>query len=77
MVIYNLGTGTGYCIEMVHAFEKVIGKIPYEIVGRRPGDIAICYARILQKAREELAGKHNILWKYVVTVGDGRNNPNG
>ena len=43
---YNLGTGRGYSVlEMVAAFERVTGrKIPYEVVGRRPGDIATCYA---------------------------------
>jgi UDP-glucose 4-epimerase len=45
-VTHNLGTGTGYTVlEMVTAFEKACGKsIPYEIVPRRPGDIAECYA---------------------------------
>lgn len=44
--IYNLGTGEGYSVfEMVKAFEKASGKkIPYEVVERRPGDIAECYA---------------------------------
>jgi len=42
----NLGTGHGYSVlDMVKAFEKATGKdIPYKIVGRRPGDIATCYA---------------------------------
>ena len=42
----NLGTGHGYSVlEMVSAFEKASGKtIPYRIEGRRPGDIAECYA---------------------------------
>jgi len=42
----NLGTGQGYSVlDMVHAFEQASGrKIPYRIVGRRPGDIAVCYA---------------------------------
>lgn len=44
--IYNLGTGKGYSVlEMVTAFEKAAGrKVPYKIVGRRPGDLASCYA---------------------------------
>jgi UDP-glucose 4-epimerase len=43
---YNLGTGQGYSVlQIVSAFEKASGKkIPYELVDRRPGDIAICYA---------------------------------
>ena len=42
----NLGTGNGYSVlDMVKAFEKASGKnIPYQIVDRRPGDIATCYA---------------------------------
>ncbi|RLB71145.1 MAG: UDP-glucose 4-epimerase GalE, partial [Deltaproteobacteria bacterium] len=55
VVIYNLGTGRGYSVlEMVHAFEQASGrKIPYEIVGRRAGDIATCYADP-SRALEEL-----------------------
>lgn len=46
LLICNLGTGRGYSVlEMVKAFEKASGRpVPYEIVGRRPGDIAACYA---------------------------------
>jgi UDP-glucose 4-epimerase len=46
VIVANLGTGRGYSVlNMVHAFEKVRGKkIPYEIVNRRPGDVAVCYA---------------------------------
>lgn len=42
----NLGTGNGYSVlEMVKAFEKASGRsVPYEIMARRPGDIATCYA---------------------------------
>ncbi len=41
----NLGTGNGYSVlEIVKAFETASGKaVPYEIVARRPGDIAVCY----------------------------------
>lgn len=44
--IYNLGTGKGYSVfEMIKAFHKASGReIPYEVVGRRAGDIAECYA---------------------------------
>ncbi len=46
MITCNLGTGRGYSVlEMVKAFEKASGKpVHYEIVPRRPGDIAECYA---------------------------------
>ena len=55
VVTYNLGTGRGYSVlEVVAAFERASGKqIPYKIVGRRPGDIASCYADPT-KARLEL-----------------------
>ena len=44
--VFNLGTGHGYSVlELVKTFEKVNGvAVPYEIVGRRAGDIATCYA---------------------------------
>ncbi len=44
--VWNLGTGRGFSVlEVVEAFAKASGqKIPYEIVPRRPGDIAECYA---------------------------------
>jgi UDP-glucose 4-epimerase len=55
---YNLGTGHGYSVlEVIEAFSKTNGKeIPYEIVARRPGDIATCYADPL-KAQKELEWK--------------------
>ena len=45
-ITLNLGTGTGYSVlEMVRAFEQACGRpIPYEIVGRRPGDVAAVWA---------------------------------
>jgi UDP-glucose 4-epimerase len=52
---YNLGTGTGYSVlELVSAFEKASGmNVPYNIVDRRPGDVAVCYADP-SKAKNEL-----------------------
>ena len=46
VMTYNLGTGRGYSVlEMINAFEKISGrKIRYRVVGRRTGDIAVCYA---------------------------------
>ncbi|AIO67793.1 UDP-glucose 4-epimerase GalE [Burkholderia oklahomensis] len=42
----NLGTGRGYSVlEVVRAFEEASGRpVPYELVARRPGDVAECYA---------------------------------
>lgn len=43
---FNLGTGNGVSVlQAVRAFEEASGvQIPYRIEGRRPGDIATCYA---------------------------------
>lgn len=56
--VWNLGTGQGTSVlELVHAFERSTGQaIPYEIVGRRPGDIAASYADP-ELARVELGWK--------------------
>ena len=42
----NLGTGTGSSVlEVVRAFEKASGRaVPYQIVPRRAGDVAECFA---------------------------------
>ena len=55
LYIYNLGTGVGYSVlDMVNAFERATGKkVPYKIVQRRAGDIAMCYADT-NKAKNEL-----------------------
>jgi len=46
ILIVNLGTGNGYSVlDMVKAFELASGcNIPFEIVDRREGDVAECYA---------------------------------
>lgn len=51
----NVGTGTGYSVlEVVRAYAQASGRpIPYEIVPRRPGDVALCYADT-SRARELL-----------------------
>lgn len=45
-ITVNLGTGRGLSVlELVRAFEAASGReVPFEIVARRPGDIAACYA---------------------------------
>jgi UDP-glucose 4-epimerase len=59
----NLGTGTGASVlDVVRAFEEASGRtIPYEVVGRRPGDVAACYAEV--SLAEQLLG-----WKAVRTL---------
>jgi len=43
---WNLGTGVGTSVlDVVKAFERAVGRpLPYEVVGRRAGDIAASYA---------------------------------
>lgn len=52
---YNLGTGRGHTVlEVVRTYEEESGRpVPYEIVGRRPGDVAESWADVT-KAAEEL-----------------------
>jgi UDP-glucose 4-epimerase len=54
----NLGTGRGVSVlELVRAFETATGRsVPYTVVGRRPGDIAECWADPSAAAR--LLGWH-------------------
>lgn len=58
LVIYNLGTGTGYSVlDMVNAYNKCCGgKVKYKFAPRRPGDIDECYASP-DKALKELGWK--------------------
>ncbi len=53
--VFNLGTGTGYSVlDIVKAFSKVNNlEIPYAIMDRRPGDVAIVTADP-KKANEQL-----------------------
>ncbi len=55
VITCNLGTGKGYSVfEVLKAFSAVVGReIPYQVVQRRPGDIAMCYADPT-KARQEM-----------------------
>ncbi len=51
--IVNLGTGKGFSVlEVIHTFERVNQvPVPYKIAGRRPGDIASCYADVAKAKR--------------------------
>ncbi len=46
LLTVNLGTGKGASVlDLVRAFERASGRqVPYEVVGRRAGDIAECWA---------------------------------
>jgi UDP-glucose 4-epimerase len=54
VLTFNLGTGCGSSVlQMVKAFERASGRrIPYKIVARRQGDIAVCYADTSLAERE-------------------------
>ncbi|NTW61861.1 UDP-glucose 4-epimerase GalE [Candidatus Saccharibacteria bacterium] len=77
---YNIGSGSNTTVlELVRSFEKASGKhIPYEIMDRRSGDIASCYAN------PSLANKE-LGWQTKLTIQDSCNsawkwqsrNPNG
>lgn len=51
---WNLGTGRGVSVlDMVRAFEAASGKpVPYEIVARRAGDVAQCWADTQRAVRD-------------------------
>lgn len=63
--VYNLGTGHGISVlQVVTAFEKAIcKKIPYQIVGRRPGDAVSVYA-------DATLAKQQLDWEAVKTIDD-------
>ncbi|MDR1602461.1 MAG: UDP-glucose 4-epimerase GalE [Tannerella sp.] len=65
MEVFNLGTGRGVSVfELINAFEKSTGiKVPFQIVGRREGDIEKVWADP-QHANETLG------WKAVETLED-------
>ncbi|EKN6361573.1 UDP-glucose 4-epimerase GalE [Yersinia enterocolitica] len=78
--VYNLGSGVGHSVfEMIAEFERISGKkIPYEIVARRPGDIAECWAspelafkELKWKAKRNLTDMLKDAWNWQ------QSNPNG
>ena len=78
--VFNLGTGTGYSVlDMVKAFVAANDvALPYVITGRRPGDIATCYAdptksaeKLGWKAEKNLEDMCRDSWRWQST------NPNG
>ncbi len=80
VVTYNLGTGKGYSVlDIVSAFSEVVGTpIPYEIVERRPGDIAASFSDPEQaridlgwEAQYDLKKMCEDSWNWQ------KNNPNG
>ena len=80
MRAWNLGTGKGSTVfDMIKAFSHAVGReLPYQIVGRRPGDVLDLTANPT-RANEELK------WKAEYTLEDAcsdlwrwtENNPQG
>ncbi|WP_290522413.1 UDP-glucose 4-epimerase GalE [Alcanivorax sp.] len=80
LITVNLGTGNGYSVlDMVKAFESASGcSVNFEIVQRRPGDVAVCYA-------DPIEARNKLGWKAVRDLNDmcmdhwrwQKNNPNG
>lgn len=74
--VYNLGSEKGFSVlEMIQNFEKVIGKkIPYKVIDRRPGDIAVSYAdaskankKLKWKAKRDITQMCQDAWKWQST----------
>jgi UDP-glucose 4-epimerase len=72
-ITVNLGTGHGHSVlEVVRAYEAASGRpVPYEIVARRQGDVAACYAdaslaaeRLGWRARRDLAAMCADSWRW-------------
>lgn len=63
--VINLGTGMGHSVlELISAFENATGiHIPFQIVGRRAGDIPVCFASA-EKAKALLG------WQATRTLSD-------
>ncbi|RNL83858.1 UDP-glucose 4-epimerase GalE [Halostreptopolyspora alba] len=63
--VYNLGTGEGTSVlQSIRAFEAASGRpVPYEVVDRRPGDVATCYA-------DPSAAQRDLGWKATRSVAE-------
>jgi len=71
--IYNLGTSRGTSVlQLVKAFEEANDiAVPYEVVDRRPGDIAECYAdatkaekKLQWKAKRDIVTMCQDAWRF-------------
>lgn len=64
-MVHNLGRGEGHSVMALrNAYCSVNGvDIPYEIVERRPGDVAECYADVAR-------ARHELEWEATLTVED-------
>jgi len=80
----NLGTGAGYSVlDLVRAYEAASGRpVPYDIVARRTGDVAACYAdpalardRLNWQARHDLTRMCEDSWRWQSLNPNGFNTP--
>lgn len=80
MGAWNLGTGKGSTVyHMIKAFSEAVGRdLPYEVVGRRPGDV-------LDLTANPTRANHELGWKAERTLEEAckdlwrwtENNPQG
>lgn len=63
--VFNIGSGNGNTVlEVIHTFEKTIGKkVPHTLGGRRPGDVVATYA-------DAAKAKRVLGWKVEKTLED-------
>jgi UDP-glucose 4-epimerase len=77
---WNLGTGQGYSVlDMIKVFEAASGvTVPYKVVDRRAGDIAVCYSNP-HKALDELGWQVQLGLERMMTDAWRwqKNNPDG
>ena len=85
LITVNLGTGIGYSVlDVVNAFAKVSAKnIPYEVLPRRLGDVAVNYANASAaksllgwRANRSLEDMCADTWRWQSTNPGGFNKPN-
>lgn len=78
LLTLNLGTGVGYSVlEMVKTFMEISGRpVPYTIVDRRPGDVAVSYADPSQaaavlgwRAKRDLRAMCADTWRWQQSLG--------
>ncbi|KAG0217675.1 hypothetical protein BGX31_000164 [Mortierella sp. GBA43] len=88
-VPFNLGSGVGYSVmDMIQTMSKVVGRsLPYEVVGRRAGDVgsviadpSLSLSELEWKAEKTLQDMCDDLWRWqnqnpdgYATVGNPRN----
>ncbi|KAF9412385.1 hypothetical protein BGZ94_001050 [Podila epigama] len=64
-VPYNLGSGVGYSVmDMIESMSKTVGRpLPYQVVARRPGDVASVVA-------DPSLSSHELNWRATKTLDD-------